>query len=107
MPSDFFEDKVVVRTERYIYHNNMPVFVYQATDRTGKLVEGTIEAKDESLVINRLHGLQLLPIKVEKEGASQKSQIFNFQFSIFNLFTGVSRKELMSFTQQLATLSNS
>ncbi|MBI3582654.1 MAG: type II secretion system inner membrane protein GspF [Nitrospinae bacterium] len=85
----------------------MPVFVYQATDRTGKLVEGTIEAKDESLVVNRLHGLQLFPIKVEKEGVSQKSQIFNLQFSIFSFFTGVSRKELMSFTQQLATLSNS
>src|SRR3972149_4841290 len=75
----------------------MPVFVYQATDRTGKLVEGTIEAKDESLVVNRLHGLQLLPIKVEKEGESKG----------FQLSTGVSRKELMSFPQQLATLSNS
>jgi general secretion pathway protein F len=83
----------------------MPVFVYQATDRTGKLVEGTIEAKDESLVVNRLHGLQLLPIKIEKEGASKK--ISNFQFPISNFFTGVSRKDLMLFTQQLSTLTNS
>ncbi len=83
----------------------MPVFVYQATDRTGKLVEGTIEAKDEGLVVNRLHGLQLLPIKIEKEGASRG--ISNFKFQIPKLFTGVSRKDLMLFTQQLATLTNS
>ena len=68
----------------------MPVFVYQATDRTGKLVEGTIEAKDESLVINRLHGLQLLPIKVEKEGVSKGLSlnfslpaIFDLQYTVF------------------------
>ncbi|MBI3814591.1 MAG: type II secretion system inner membrane protein GspF [Nitrospinae bacterium] len=82
----------------------MPVFVYQATDRTGKMIEGTIEAKDESLVINRLHGLQLLPIKVEKEGESKGFQLSAFSFQ---LFTGVSRKDLMLFTQQIATLTNS
>ncbi|MBI4378679.1 MAG: type II secretion system inner membrane protein GspF [Nitrospinae bacterium] len=82
----------------------MSVFIYQATDRTGKLVEGTIEAKDEGLVINRLHGLQLLPIKVEKEGESKGFQLSAFSFQ---LFTGASRKDLMLFTQQLATLCNS
>ncbi|MEK6590532.1 MAG: type II secretion system inner membrane protein GspF [Nitrospinota bacterium] len=82
----------------------MPVFVYQATDRTGQLVEGTIEAKDEGLVINRLHGLQLLPIKVEREGASKG---FSLNLSLPSFFTGASRKDLMLFTQQLATLCNS
>lgn len=81
----------------------MAVFTYKATDRSGKIVNGTIESKNKEAVINRLQESGFFPIKVEEKGqpSSEKKRSF--------LSSGgrVKGRDLLVFTNQLATLISS
>lgn len=44
----------------------MPLFSYQATDGAGKLVKGTLEAKDKTALVDRLQEMGYFPISVDK-----------------------------------------
>ncbi|MGH7357232.1 MAG: type II secretion system F family protein [Candidatus Rokuibacteriota bacterium] len=76
----------------------MPVFTYRAADRAGRTVDGMMEAYDANAVVERLHREHFYPLRVEP--ASEKGR---FGRGVFGA-PGVPAQEILSFTQQLATL---
>lgn len=78
----------------------MAFFQYRATDPSGKLVEGIMEAQGEHGVVARLHEMGLIPLRITAPGeVSGKS----LSFSLF--FRGrITEQEILHFTQELSTL---
>jgi general secretion pathway protein F len=76
----------------------MPVFTYRAADRRGQTVDGVMEAPDARAVIERLHREAYFPIKV----AAQADRQAWWSFSVGG--RRIRPRELMTMTQQLATL---
>ena len=75
----------------------MPVYVYRAADRRGQTVDGVMEATDERAVVARLQREAYLPIKVALQ--SGRGQLLTLGGS-----GRVRSRDLLAFTQQLATL---
>jgi general secretion pathway protein F len=77
----------------------MPVFIYRAADRRGQTVDGVMEAPDARAVVERLHREAYFPIRVAPHGE---------RTSWLSISIGgsgrISQRDLMAFTQQLATL---
>lgn len=78
----------------------MPLFSYKATDTLGRTVEGTMEAHGERAVVDRLHSLGYIPIRIAQPGEDVS---FSRQLK-FGRFRGVSAGDVLNFTQQLCTL---
>jgi general secretion pathway protein F len=76
-------------------------FAYRATDRTGKIVEGLMEAPEERDVVGKLQSLGYIPIKV---GHPSKTRSFSLDIDIAAFFRRISSRDVMIFTQQLSTL---
>ena len=77
----------------------MPVFVYKAADRRGKTVGGVMEAPDSRAVVERLHREEYYPILVAPQAEGRR------MWAPFALpGTRVRGRDLVAFTQQLATL---
>jgi type IV pilus assembly protein PilC len=72
----------------------MAEFVWEARARTGELKKGSMEAENEESVNDRLRSQQLTPTKVKKKGKE-----FSFSFG-----SGVSGKDLVTFTRLFATM---
>ncbi len=72
----------------------MAEFVWEARARTGELRKGQMEADDEEAVNNRLRQQQLTPTKVRKKAAALG----------FRIGSGVSGKDLVTFTRLFATM---
>lgn len=86
----------------------MTTYFYQATDTTGEIIEGDIEAPDYRIAVQKVRSLNYFPIKVteDKPDTSLLKGLkvpTNLSFS----FSKVSSSELMNFTQQLSTLISS
>lgn len=77
----------------------MPVFLYRAADRQGKPIEGVMDAPDARAVVERLQRDAYFPIKV----APQDEARAGLGLSGFGT-RRVSHRNLVEFTQQLATL---
>src|SRR5437773_7450047 len=75
----------------------MPVFTYRAADRRGQTVDGVMEAADERAVVERLHREAFYPIRVEPHAERRR-------FGAIGSGRRVRPRELLAFTQQLATL---
>ena len=75
----------------------MPVFVYRAADRRGQTIDGVMEAPDARAVVERLQRDAYFPIKVAAHAERRRW---------FELGGGsrVGQRDLLAFTQQLATL---
>jgi len=86
----------------------MTTYFYQATDTTGEIIEGDIEAPDYSVAVQKVRNLNYFPIKVtqEKPDTSFFKQWKESSFPAFS-FSKITSYELMNFTQQLATLISS
>ena len=83
----------------------MPKFIYKASDRSGKIIEGAMEAGDKPAVVGKLRGMGYIPIRIGlASGGKSLPRSFAFNLSILQPFGGVSAKDLMSFTQELSTL---
>lgn len=82
----------------------MPVFTYQATDRSGKIIKGKIEAVEKQQVVATLQKQKYLPIRIEKE---RKAFPRFSDLSFSNPFQEANQKDIMIFTQQLSTLLKS
>jgi type II secretion system protein F len=85
----------------------MPEFIYKASDPTGKVIEGSIDAGDEASVVTKLRTMGYTPIRIgTATGGNVLSSAFkisvplSFPISI----SRVSSKDLLSFTQELSTL---
>jgi general secretion pathway protein F len=75
----------------------MPVFTYRAADRRGQTVDGVMEAPDARAVVERLHREAFYPIRVAPHAERKR-------FAAIAPSRGVRPRELLAFTQQLATL---
>src|SRR5256885_14802362 len=78
----------------------MPVFVYRAADRRGQTIDGVMEAPDARSVVERLQRDAYFPIRVDPH--AERAGWLSFGSS-----SRVSRRDLLGFTQQLATLFES
>ncbi len=77
----------------------MPEYLYKATTASGQTVEGSMEGKDEEMVVKNLHQLGYIPIRIATgQGKESGSRRFSF------LPQRVGVKNLMIFTQELSTL---
>lgn len=82
----------------------MPEFAYEALDKTGKQVKGTIEAGSEEVIIEKLRDMGYYPLKVaakKSKGADLDITALPFLRVIFHRVKG---KHVMTFSRQLATL---
>src|ERR687887_426363 len=75
----------------------MPVFIYRAADRRGQTVDGVMEAPDARAVVERLHREAYYPIRVAPHAERKR-------FGAVLSTRRVRPRELLAFTQQLATL---
>lgn len=76
----------------------MPVFIYRAADRRGQTIDGVMEAADARAVVERLHREAYFPLKVTAQSERR---------AWWRLGSGggrIRQRELLAFTQQLATL---
>jgi general secretion pathway protein F len=76
----------------------MPVFTYRAADRRGQTVDGVMEAPDARAVVERLHREAFYPIRVAPHAKRKRFA------ALAPPSRGVRPRELLAFTQQLATL---
>lgn len=79
----------------------MAVFTYRATDLNGVVTEGSMEVRDEQAVVARLQGDGKIPIRVAEERGPEPSSI---DISIRSLFSRVSKRDVLTLTQEMATL---
>lgn len=78
-------------------------FEYKVRDQTGKVVEGTLEADDATLVVGKLRGMGYTPISVEQQAESRLQS----DIKIPGLSDRVRLKDLAVFSRQFATMINS
>lgn len=77
----------------------MAEYIYKATTLTGQTVEGLMEGKDEKAIVQNLHDLGYIPLRI----ASREEQAAGLPlFSFFPRRVGM--KNLLVFTQELSTL---
>src|SRR5262245_12658744 len=72
----------------------MAEFVWEARARTGEVRKGTMEADDMEAVDSRLRAQQLTPTKVKRKARDIS----------FTIGSGVSGKDLVTFTRLFATM---
>jgi type II secretion system protein F len=85
----------------------MPEFIYKASDPTGKVIEGSIDAGDEASVVTKLRTMGYTPIRIgTATGGNVLSSAFKISvpLSFPTSISRVSSKDLLSFTQELSTL---
>jgi len=77
----------------------MAEYLYKATTLSGQTVEGSMEGKDEEIVLKSLHQMGYIPIRITTtQEKRSESRLFSF------LPQRVGVKNLMIFTQELSTL---
>ena len=93
----------------------MPIYAYEAFDKTGSVVKGRLEATDEMAVADRLAKQSLLVVNItEKKGLllqslfaqnlSKKSSLKNSLQNLFDSYNSVKTSDLAIFSRQLATM---
>jgi len=80
----------------------MPSFQYKARTRTGELIAGSVEATDRRLALAELGRLGYFPLSVDAVAERQ-----SFQAQVRGFRSGLSRRDVMMMTQQLASLLRS
>jgi type IV pilus assembly protein PilC len=78
-------------------------FQYKVKDRTGKLVEGTLEAENAQLVVGKLRSMGFTPIEIQQQGGVSVHK----ELKIPGLSDRVKLKEVAVFSRQFATMINS
>ncbi len=82
----------------------MAIFSYKAADFTGKIVTGLIEAPDDKGVVTKLDSMGYIPIRITPGGKEKRKYQLDVSDFLSNTFKRVSGKDVMLFTQDLATL---
>lgn len=83
----------------------MPEFSYEALDKGGKQVKGTIEASSEEIIIEKLRDMGYYPLKVTPNKKKTASQADLSSLPILKqIFHRIKTKHVCTFTRQLATL---
>jgi general secretion pathway protein F len=79
----------------------MPTYGYKATNIEGEVVEGFMDAAQESVVVKHLQGLGLIPIQINSKDERQEHLLGTCLRFSFKRVTG---SELVAFTSELASL---
>lgn len=74
----------------------MPEYVYKAMDLSGRTISGTMDASNESSIVNSLRGKGLYPLEVKQKIASKDIN--------FDLFQKVTLKDIAVFCRQFSTI---
>ena len=78
----------------------MPLFHYRASDQQGNLVQGTLEAREERLVVSHLQQGGLIPIRISLE-----EQILDWSGRFWAPWRRrISLKDVLLFTREMAAL---
>ena len=85
----------------------MSTYLYKATDSSGKVVNGSLEAEGEKGVVAELHNMGFIPIRIALSKGSGKRLDVDISKQVFSFFKGVSGKDILAFTQDLSTLLES
>jgi type IV pilus assembly protein PilC len=78
-------------------------FQYKVKDKTGKLVEGSLEAENAQLVVSKLRSMGYVPIEIQQTGGTSLSK----ELKIPGFSDRVKLKEVAVFSRQFATMINS
>lgn len=82
----------------------MANFAYEALDKGGKQIKGTIEAPNEEMIIEKLRSMGYYPLKVEAKKTKAAEADISALPVLRVIFHRITSKQLMTFTRQLATL---
>jgi len=82
----------------------MPTFSYKATDNSGKIVSGSLEALDEKDAVTRLQDMGYIPMKIGHVGIGATWFSTILTKNAFSFLKGVSTKDVVIFTQDLSAL---
>ncbi|MDQ1455508.1 MAG: type pilus assembly protein PilC [Actinomycetota bacterium] len=78
-------------------------FQYKVKDKSGKVVQGSLEAENAQLVVSKLRSMGYVPIEIQQQGGSGFQRDLKIPF-----FTDrVKLKEVAVFSRQFATMINS
>jgi type IV pilus assembly protein PilC len=78
-------------------------FSYKVRDKSGKLVEGQLEAENAQLVVSKLRSMGYVPIEIERQGSNNLSRDIKIPF----LSDRIKLKDVSIFSRQFATMINS
>ena len=78
-------------------------FQYKVKDKSGKLVEGSLEAENAQLVVSKLRSMGYVPIEIEQKGGASFQRELKLPF----LSDRVKLKDVAVFSRQFATMINS
>ncbi len=78
-------------------------FQYKVKDKTGKLVEGSLEAENAQLVVSKLRSMGYTPIEIQQQGGANLQR----ELKIPGLSDRVKLTEVAVFSRQFATMINS
>jgi len=78
-------------------------FSYKVRDKSGKLVEGQLEAENAQLVVSKLRSMGYVPIEIEQQGSKSLSKDIKIPF----LTDRVKLKDVSIFSRQFATMISS
>jgi type IV pilus assembly protein PilC len=78
-------------------------FAYKVRDRTGQVIEGSLEADDQSLVVGKLRQMGYTPIAIEQRTSSS----LKGDIKIPGFGAKVKLKDVAVFSRQFATMINS
>ncbi|MEO0116628.1 MAG: type II secretion system F family protein [candidate division WOR-3 bacterium] len=78
----------------------MPIYKYRVRDKSGKILEGTLEGMDQRAVLENLEALGYIPISLKEEKAKKATTV-----ELGPIFGGrVKDIDLINFTRQFVTL---
>lgn len=78
----------------------MPTYKYRVRDKSGKIIEGTLEGADKNAVLGNLETLGYIPISLKEERAKKTTTL-----ELGSIFGGrVKDIDLINFTRQFVTL---
>ncbi|MBF0550871.1 MAG: type II secretion system F family protein, partial [Deltaproteobacteria bacterium] len=81
----------------------MAVFEYKATDRAGKIIEGSLQADSEQAAVSQIQAQGLIPMQINQSSSGASG---GRSLGLGNLFNRVNVQDQLIFTQELMTLVN-
>ena len=82
--------------------NSMQTFTYKATDSTGKVINGTLEATETRDAVAKLQDMGYIPIRIAP--ANGRRWLDADLLKTLSLLQRVSTRDVVNFTQDLSTL---
>ncbi|MCJ8499370.1 type II secretion system F family protein [Desulfatitalea alkaliphila] len=82
----------------------MALFLYKATDADGKVVSASLESDDEAAAVARIQKMGLIPIRVTPAGKQPRISGWAALDPVKYLNRRITGKDVMLFTQDLASL---